>query len=723
LLSHFIDKTGRKVLPAQYLDPRVFQGNVARVSSPENGLVGLIDREGKQLVDFRYHFIERFVEGVARTNMGGWLENGTLRGGKWGLIATDGTVILEPTYDSMLEPDSGRITVRLDKLMGFIDLQGKVIVEPSYSFTSWHGEGLAVVATDGGDGYVDVDGAMVIAPQFHEASPFKDGIAKVKMNDLWGIIDKTGAFVHEAVYEKLGRVVDGACWAVKDGACYVLNAAGVLGDSSFDEIKQVNEDGIWPVRTGEQWGFLHADGRVVGMGFDGVMSYSGGLARVNRGGKWGFADKDANLVIECKYEDAFGFDEERAAVLAESGWTFVDPAGNELSSGGFAGGHSYQDGMCPVKIDGKWGFLDQSGALAIPAEYDWVGYFSDGLAAAFVADTDSVALATDRDGVHVLPPGGLEHPVFQTADANAHLIGVLGFASNLSDQKQEFLRKLIEAWERGTNTHGAKLYTEDKWVSPFNVYVRIQNLDDPRRELSLLVEEMTGAGFPINEALYARWGHPPTEKVMQPNADPRMPKNMEAYFADFEEYWDAVWNPDGPIPAPENYHYLKGALQDQNGKLTLEERHTPMWLDDVKICMGAMSGAGEDYLPANEAAIRVGDAVAAAVEKRFANTWVKPGMDRRPILPTTRQGDVGVERIEYQGRTGYSFAFECGYLLHWFSSPRCRWREPEMMDAMRAVIQELDLEPVILWQRFQEQIPMMPMGRPTVMVVNLWDKK
>jgi hypothetical protein len=30
---------------------------------------------------------------------------------------------------------------------------------------------------------------------------------------------------------------------------------------------------------------------------------------------------------------------------------------------------------------------------------------------------------------------------------------------------------------------------------------------------------------------------------------------------------------------------------------------------------------------------------------------------------------------------------------------------------------------VILWQRFQRQIPMLPMGTPTVLVVNLWDPR
>lgn len=39
------------------------------------------------------------------------------------------------------------------------------------------------------------------------------------------------------------------------------------------------------------------------------------------------------------------------------------------------------------------------------------------------------------------------------------------------------------------------------------------------------------------------------------------------------------------------------------------------------------------------------------------------------------------------------------------------------------VVLELGLEPVILWQRFQRQLPMLPMGQPTVLVVNLFARR
>src|SRR5664280_1434644 len=42
---------------------------------------------------------------------------------------------------------------------------------------------------------------------------------------------------------------------------------------------------------------------------------------------------------------------------------------------------SKPSGLYRVVVDGKWGFIDRTGALVIPATYDAAGDFSEGLAA------------------------------------------------------------------------------------------------------------------------------------------------------------------------------------------------------------------------------------------------------------------------------------------------------------------------------------------------------
>lgn len=60
------------------------------------------------------------------------------------------------------------------------------------------------------------------------------------------------------------------------------------------------------------------------------------LRRVQKNGKWGFADRSGKVVIPCQWEDS---------------WNFCE-------------------GLAAVKLEGKWGYLDMSGVVVIPCQWD-----------------------------------------------------------------------------------------------------------------------------------------------------------------------------------------------------------------------------------------------------------------------------------------------------------------------------------------------------------------
>ena len=59
---------------------------------------------------------------------------------------------------------------------------------------------------------------------------------------------------------------------------------------------------------------------------------------------------------------------------------FIDTTGKMAIPAGFDVAGSFTQGLACVKIDGKWGFIDKSGELVIPCRFDNVWSFSRGQA-------------------------------------------------------------------------------------------------------------------------------------------------------------------------------------------------------------------------------------------------------------------------------------------------------------------------------------------------------
>jgi hypothetical protein len=705
LLGMYVGGDGRRAFDGDFLEPHPFEDGVARVSDPA-GRAYLIDKRGTPLFSERYDTIGDFHSGVANTQLGD----------RSGLVRKDGRILAAPTYETLFLPAEDRITYVLDGKCGFLDLEGTIVVPATWSAAGWLSDGLCPFFADGKYGYVDRDGKVVIAPAFDEAGPFSNGRARVKIDEGWGVIDRSGKLVHAATYSEIGALVNGVCWAVGEENVVVLGLDKQLGGRAFDEVKQAGDNGIWPVRIDEKWGYLAADGTLGKVDFENAWPFWEGLAPVQKKGKQGFARPDGSLAIPCRYEDVWKFTkDQRAAVQRGDHWTFVDPSGTEHGKADLLAPSHFTQGVAAVRTKAGLALQQLDGKRTAVTGAAWVGQFADGVAPVIVPLRGAIdgALPKVPDAPHVRPAGGLDYELFADMDDEDHVIAIVSFARELTNDERVLLDKRIESWERCTDPAG-DLYTEDKYVSSTSVYMRVQNLDDPKADLVLFLDQI--ADLPLQELLFARWGTPPDTEVMQPRNNPAMRGvNLRVTFDDWDDYWDCVWNPKGPRPVSENYFYLRGGLFDENDELVcIEERHMPIFYKDVDVCLGALNTQCE-YSAPDDRAKEVQASLDAALAARFAVTGANP-----PIAKG-RSDIRGLERVTYRGRNGYSFAFHYGGLTHRFSSARVRFREPELMDALRDVVKEKSLAPVILWHRYSRSIPMLPIGAPHVLVVNLFE--
>ena len=103
--------------------------------------------------------------------------------------------------------------------------------------------------------------------------------------------------------------------------------------------------------------------------------------------KYGIIDNSGKIIFPVKYSQILTCDIDNSQktyfkVNSEDKWGFIELANAKtISSEKYDGIECFKDGLAKVKLNNKYGYIDENGREMIPIKYDWVAmYLADGLA-------------------------------------------------------------------------------------------------------------------------------------------------------------------------------------------------------------------------------------------------------------------------------------------------------------------------------------------------------
>ncbi|WP_010245245.1 WG repeat-containing protein [Acetivibrio cellulolyticus] len=337
---------------AQFFEDRILLNMIA-----PNGYQGIINMEGKYVVEPKYNHIDEFFDGTASVLV---LDNGTE---KWGIIDSTGKEIIKPFSESPIFYSEGLADVKVNDKFGFIDLEGNFVIEPKYEFSYGFQNSLAVVESDGKYGYINKNGDFEIEPQFESADSFYGDYASVSKDvggkELFGIIDRKGNFVVEPKFDHI------------------------------EGYRQTEEGVFFSARQGDWenglWGTININGDwVIEPKFDdmlGIDSYDDYLS-VEVNGKYGIIDLEGNYLISPMSDEyIFLYSPDDMNVYCEDGkYGYVDGKGEVIISPQFEDADLFFNDLARIKVNGKYGFIDKTGKIKIEPIYEEAKYFLYGLA-------------------------------------------------------------------------------------------------------------------------------------------------------------------------------------------------------------------------------------------------------------------------------------------------------------------------------------------------------
>lgn len=344
--------------------------------------------------------------------------------GEFAIGPADATYYRETNFSDGLEPvlqsswDSDKV--------GFVDRHGALVIAPQFADVRAFSEGLAAatpwrkIEKRKGErkdffeqerrkwGVIDKSGKYVVPPLFRNQPHFIDGVAPVMLfgdghgqGDV-GLIDRSGNFIFrakagrrvptwfEGVYiaqgqsGKTGLLKSGGDWVAEPQFDYIApfdhfwESGGydsITGSECYNDERDNPEKVLLMTLNGRQ-GVISRDGKIlIPPKLDQILSYANEHAVVQGDTeKLGIADSAGRMVIPAMYDKISAYDDLIAAFDGEK-WHILDNKGKEVTDVVIdfpvfrSNGLWFREGLAPVVVKGKFGFIDRSGKIAIEPHF------------------------------------------------------------------------------------------------------------------------------------------------------------------------------------------------------------------------------------------------------------------------------------------------------------------------------------------------------------------
>lgn len=204
--GYFDLNTNEMVVKPQFdeISDALFDKNIAVVTVGEKS--GLIDMKGSIILNPTYDSISMIGGTVDSNSVLFYVTDNE----KHGVIDSTGKVIITPSYDDVAYFNDGYFVVEMNDRCGVCDTAGNQIINSSYEYigsknNTLINDGLIRYGETRNDeslyGYIDIDNNVVIASQFNEECDFSDGCAIVKVGNNYGVIDTQGKYLINPQYD------------------------------------------------------------------------------------------------------------------------------------------------------------------------------------------------------------------------------------------------------------------------------------------------------------------------------------------------------------------------------------------------------------------------------------------------------------------------------------------------------------------------------------------
>ena len=217
------------------------------------------------------------------------------------------------------------------------------------------------------------------------------------------VIFSVGKMMNEKEEEKIVEdLTSGDANFLYDEIEYHEDYEGSLFNESFN-LATIFYEGYAPIARDYKWGFIDKNGNMItDFEYTEALYFTAGLAPVRIEDKWGYINTKGEVVIDFIYDSASTFEPESKLACVKQGnlCGAIDTEGNIVIPIKYNYINMFYEGLAQAGIAGKYGFVDTKGNVVIDYKYDDVGRFKNGLAQVRIGKKYGFV---DKEGNEVIP--------------------------------------------------------------------------------------------------------------------------------------------------------------------------------------------------------------------------------------------------------------------------------------------------------------------------------
>ncbi len=294
----------------------------------------------------------------------------------WGLMDSNGEIIVTPSYDAMGEfKKFGYAVMQRGKKVGVINEYGRQIIRPGYEDLKVLDSTLFAVMVEDDWMVIDLAEAVVLEKGYERVQVWSKKYLGYRENGKWGVRAINGDRIIEPTYEDLSYLSSGYFQSKTGEKIGLLTDKGAIVLSpEYDQIQPIG-DSLFFCRQNHNWGAVNQEGNwLIPVAYQQYNKISDHFYRLKKDGNtYAYSVATEAIITGADYDDFYPFSRTRLlckkdrllGLLNASGDEILPPAYNEIQPFG--------EGTFRFRRGNGWGIISEAQDIILAADFSWIG--------------------------------------------------------------------------------------------------------------------------------------------------------------------------------------------------------------------------------------------------------------------------------------------------------------------------------------------------------------